>query len=98
VLVKRRREQQEQREQQERITARRAREEAVARLDGIQERICQLRIEQVALAEQDLDCGWSGWTPRYSALRQLLAERRRQLAATGDLLAEGEAESGAQRQ
>jgi hypothetical protein len=95
VLVKRRR---EQREQQERITARRAREEAVARLDGIQERICQLRIELVALAEQDLDCGWSGWTPRYSALRRQLAERRRQLAATGDLLAEGEAESGAQRQ
>lgn len=95
VLVKRRREQQE---QQERITARTAREEAVARLDGIQEPICQPRIEQVAVAEQDLDRAWSGWTPRYSALRQQLAERRRQLAATGDQLAEGEAESGAQEQ
>ncbi|MGI8559084.1 MAG: ParB/RepB/Spo0J family partition protein [Solirubrobacteraceae bacterium] len=68
-----------QQEQRERAAARKAREEATARLDGIEERIGELTIEQVAEVEQDLDGAWTGWTPRYSTLRQLVADRRQQL-------------------
>ncbi len=65
-----------QQEQQERAKARTTREEASARLDGIEERISELTIEQVDLAEQDHDTAWAGWTPRYSALRELAARRQ----------------------
>jgi len=54
-------------------------------LDGIEERIDKLTIEQIDRAGQDLDNAWAGWTPRQSTLRQLLADRRKQLtAAAGD--------------
>ena len=56
------------------------REEAGARLEGLEDRIAELTIEQVEQAEQDLDAAWTGWTPRYSDLRQKLAVRREQLA------------------
>ena len=74
----------EQRQQQreERAAARKARDEAAARLDGIEERIGELTIRSVDQAEKDLDTAWAGWTPRHSTLRQLLADRRRQLAGT----------------
>ena len=68
-----------QEEHQERTAARKAREEATARLDGIEERISELTLEQLDQAEQDLDSAWAGWTPRYGTLRQLLADRRQQL-------------------
>jgi len=75
-------------EQQERAAARRAREEASARLDGIEQRIGELGVEQVNHAEQDFDKAWAGWTPRYSTLRGLLAARRQQLTQTSDDKAE----------
>ena len=89
---------QRKREQDERIAVRAAREEAGARLDGIQERIGAVTIEQVDEAEQDLDQAWAGWTPRSSALRQQLAGRRQQLAVTGDWVADGDLEPGAREQ
>ncbi len=71
-------------EQQERSAARRAREEASARLEGVVDRIGELSVEQIDQAERDLDNAWAGWTPRYSTLRGLLAARRQQLTQTSD--------------
>ena len=68
-------------EQQERAAARKAREEAVARLDGIEERIGELTGEQLDEAERDLDTVWARWTPEHTRLRELLAARRAELAA-----------------
>ena len=70
-------------EQQERAAARTAREQAAERVQAIEQRIGELTIEQIDQAEQDLDGAWSGWTPRYSELRQQLAARRQQLTADG---------------
>lgn len=67
-------------EQQERSAARKGVRRPWRRLEGIEERIGELSIEQLDQAEQDLDSAWAGWTPRYSTLRQLLAERRQQFA------------------
>lgn len=71
----------EQRRQQreERAAARKARDEAAARLEGIEERMGELTIEDVDRAEKDLDTAWTGWTPRHSTLRKLLADRRQQI-------------------
>ena len=68
-------------EQQERSAARKAREEAVARLEGIEERIGELTVEEVDQAERDLDAVWARWTPEHTRLRDLLATRRAELAA-----------------
>src|SRR5581483_3169885 len=70
----------EQRQQQreERAAASKARDEAAARLDGIEGRIGELTIEAIIQAEEDLNTAWTGWTPRHSTLRQLLADRRQQ--------------------
>jgi hypothetical protein len=68
-------------ERQERSVARKAREEAVARLDGIEERIGELADEQLDQAERDLDTVWARWTPEHSRRRELLAARRAELAA-----------------
>lgn len=74
----------EQRKQrrEERAAARRARDEAATRLDGIEERISDLTSEDLDQAEKDLEAAWTGWTPRHSTLRQLLADRRQQLAGS----------------
>jgi ParB/RepB/Spo0J family partition protein len=71
-------------EQQERSAARRAREEAAARLDAIEERIGELTVEQVDQAEQDLDAVWARWSPEHTKLREQLAARRTELAPDGD--------------
>lgn len=68
-------------EQHERSAADKTRREATERLDGIEERIGELTIEQIDQAEQDLDSAWAGWTPRHSTLRQLLAARREKLTS-----------------
>ena len=73
VLAKRRQ------QHEERATARKAREEAAARLEGIEDRIDELTVEQVEQAERDLEQAWTGWTPRDSDLRQKLATRREHL-------------------
>jgi ParB/RepB/Spo0J family partition protein len=70
-------------EQQERSAARKAREEAVSRLGGIEEQIGELTEEQVDQAERDLDPVWTRWTPEHTRLCELLAARRAELA-TGD--------------
>lgn len=74
----------EQRQQQkeERAAARKARDEAAVRLDGIEQRIGGLTIEDVNQAEEDLDTAWTGWTPRHSTVRQLLVDRRQQLGSS----------------
>ena len=68
-------------EQQERSAARKAHEEAVARLEGIDERIGDLTVEELDQAERDLDAVWARWTPDHTRLRDLLATRRSELAA-----------------
>jgi ParB/RepB/Spo0J family partition protein len=75
---------QREREREERATARVALDEATARLEGIESRVDELTIEDVNQAEEDLNTPWTGWTPRHSTLRQLLAERRRQLTSSED--------------
>jgi hypothetical protein len=67
-------------EQQERSAARKAREEAVARLDCIEERVSELSDEQVDQAERDLDKVWARWTPQHTRLRERLVARRVELA------------------
>jgi hypothetical protein len=71
---------QRQHERGERAAARKARDEAAARLEGIEERIGELTARDVDQAEDDLNTVWVGWTPRHSTLRQLLGDRRRELA------------------
>ena len=66
---------------EEHAAARKAREEAAARLEGIEDRIGDLTVEQVEQAERDLEQAWTGWAPRYSDLRQKLITRRGQLTA-----------------
>ncbi len=70
-------------QQQERAATRKARDEAAARLDGIEERIDTLTIVQIDQAEQDLDAVWARWTPKHVAIRQLLDGRRHELG-TGE--------------
>ena len=69
-------------EQQERSAARKARDEALARLEDIEERIGELTVEEVDQAERDLDAIWARWTPEYTRLRDRLAARRGELAAS----------------
>jgi hypothetical protein len=68
-------------EQQERSAARKAREEAVSRLDGIEDRVGELTVEELGQAERDLDAVWARWTPEHTSLRERLASRRAELAA-----------------
>ena len=69
-------------EQQERSAARKARDEALARLEDIEERIGELTVEKVDQAERDLDAAWAHWTPEHTRLRDRLAARRAELAAS----------------
>jgi hypothetical protein len=68
-------------EQEERSAAHKAREAAVSRLEGIEDRIGKLRVEQLDEAERDLDAVWARWTPEHTRLRDRLATRRAELAA-----------------
>jgi len=69
-------------EQEERFASRKAREEAASRLEGIEERIGELTVEELEQAERDLDAVWSRWTPEHTRLRDILAARRAELAAS----------------
>jgi hypothetical protein len=71
-------------EQQECSAARKAREEASARLDGIEERIAKLTEDELDHAERDLDTVWARWTPEHTRLRELVAARRTELATGGE--------------
>lgn len=68
-------------EQAARAADREAREQATERLEGIEDRIAELSVDQIDQAELDLGSAWTGWTPRHSALRQMLNARRQELAA-----------------
>jgi hypothetical protein len=71
-----------QQEREERAAASRTRKEAVERLEGIEDRVGELTVEDIEQAEKDLETAWTGWTPRHSTLGQLLADRRRQLTSS----------------
>jgi hypothetical protein len=68
-------------EQAARAADREAREQAKARLEGIEDRVAELSVDQIDQAEQDLESAWTGWTPRHSAVRQMLNARREELTA-----------------
>jgi hypothetical protein len=77
-------------EQQERSAARKAREDAVSRLDGIEDRVGDLTVEELDQAERDLDAVWARWTPEHTKLRDHLATRRAELAAPDEPVDETE--------
>ena len=83
-------------EQEERSATRKAREEAVSRLDGIEERIGELTVEELDQAEQDLDAVWARWTPEHTMLRDQLTARRAELAAPDQPVDESEPVSAEQ--
>ena len=83
-------------EQQERSAARKAREQAVARLEGIEERIGQLTIEELDQAERDLDAVWARWTPERTRLRDLIVARRADVTAPEKPVDDAEPDSAKQ--
>jgi len=83
-------------DQNERSAARKAREEAASRLEGIQERVGELTVEELEQAERDLDAVWSRWTPEHTRLRDVLAARRAELAASDEPVDDTEAVSADQ--
>ena len=60
---------------------RRAREEALVRLDQIDERIAELDGDALERVEQDIRLVWTGWNPRQTELRDLIRQRRNVLTA-----------------
>jgi ParB/RepB/Spo0J family partition protein len=69
-------------EQQERSASRNARDEVASRLEGIEERVGELTVEELEQAERDLDAVWARWTPEHTRLHDVLAARRAELAAS----------------
>jgi hypothetical protein len=69
----------QQREQQ--LAESRIREAAIARLEGVEQRIAELSAEDLARVLEDLEVAWAGWDPRQSELRQLVRRREEALAA-----------------
>jgi ParB/RepB/Spo0J family partition protein len=66
---------------EEKLAEQQARQEALARLEGLEERLGELGAEALDQVEVDLDAAWAGWTPRQSELRDLMRARRTALAA-----------------
>jgi hypothetical protein len=69
----------QQREQE--LAESRVREAAIARLEGVEQRIAELGAEDLARVREDLEVAWAGWDPRQSELRQLVRGREEALAA-----------------
>jgi ParB/RepB/Spo0J family partition protein len=65
---------------EEKLDEHQAREEAAARLEGLEERIGELGAEDLDQVDEDLAAAWAGWTPRQSELRDLVKARRAALA------------------
>ncbi len=59
----------------------RVREAAIARLEGVEQRIAELGAEGLARVREDLEVAWAGWDPRQSELRQLVRGREEAFAA-----------------
>jgi ParB/RepB/Spo0J family partition protein len=66
---------------EEKLAEHQARQEAAARLEGLEERIGELGLGELDQVDEDLEAAWAGWTPRHSELRQLVTARRQALAA-----------------
>jgi len=66
---------------EEKLAEHQARQEAAARLEGLEERIGELGAEQLDQVDEDLAAAWVGWTPRQSELRDVVKARRAALAA-----------------
>ncbi len=64
---------------EEQAARRKTRDEALARLEGAEERIEQLDRTGLEQIQQDLDAAWNGWDERQSKLRQLVRAREAQL-------------------
>jgi ParB/RepB/Spo0J family partition protein len=65
---------------EEKLAEHQTRQEAAARLEGLEERIGELGAEELDQVDEDLDAAWGGWTPRQSELRDLVKARRAALA------------------
>ena len=57
------------------------REEALVRLDQIDERIAELDGDALARVEQDIGLVWTGWNPRQTELRDLIRRLRDAVSA-----------------
>jgi ParB/RepB/Spo0J family partition protein len=66
---------------EEKLAEHQVREEAAARLEGLEERIGELDAAELDQIDEDLAAAWAGWTPRQSELRDLVKTRRAALAA-----------------
>jgi hypothetical protein len=60
------------------------RTDALARLDGVEDRISTLDRDQLAAVEQDLDTALPGYDPRRSELRRLIHARRNQFTSKSE--------------
>jgi len=76
--------QERKRDREQRAGERQAREDALARLQGIEQRIPELDADELAGVAQDVELAWAGWDPRQSELRQLLRARRNALSDQQD--------------
>ena len=61
----------------------RERGEALARLDGIEERIPELDAQELDHVARDVHAAWVGWEPRQSELRRLIDQARKALGTDG---------------
>ena len=66
---------------EEKLAEHQARQEAAARLEGLEERIGELGADELDQVDEDLAAAWAGWTPRHRELRDLVKARSAALAA-----------------
>ena len=63
-------------QREQKLAEHQVRTDALARLEGMEEKISELGAEDLYRVEEDLDAAWGGWTPRQSELRGLVRARR----------------------
>jgi hypothetical protein len=66
---------------EQKVAEHQERQEAAARLEGLEDRIAGLGAGELDQVDEDLAAAWAGWTPRQSELRDLVKARRAALAA-----------------
>jgi len=66
-------------QREQKLAEHQVRTDALARLEGMEEKISELGAEDLYRVEEDLDAAWGGWTPRQSELRGLVKARREAL-------------------
>ena len=62
----------------------RERDEARARLEGLEQRIADLNAEQLEHVARDVDTAWIGWDPQQSELRRLVDHARAELDTSAE--------------